>query len=111
VIRQENSQFRNVELWAVLLPRWTVPSMRMALLEPLNDPETYDALGESIDPRIVASTAFERAHASWDDARRSIPSIADPRSGVCGRECSALGTPVRVAPTNLRNANEAVVLL
>jgi hypothetical protein len=45
VIRQENSQFRNVELWAALLPRWTVTTMWMALLVPLNDPETYDALG------------------------------------------------------------------
>ena len=46
VIRQENRQFRNVELWAALLPRWTVTNMWMALLVPLNDPETYDALGQ-----------------------------------------------------------------
>jgi hypothetical protein len=48
VIRQENSQFRNVELWAALLPRWTVTTKWMALLGPLNDSETYDALGKSI---------------------------------------------------------------
>ena len=40
MIRQENGQFRNVELWAALLPRWTVTTMWMALLVPLNDPET-----------------------------------------------------------------------
>jgi hypothetical protein len=59
VIRQENSQFRNVELWAALLPRWTVTTMWMALLVPLNDPEIYDALGESIGPRIRRSSPSE----------------------------------------------------
>ena len=48
MIRQENSLFRDVELWAALLPRWTVPTMRMALLVPFNDPETYDVLGKSM---------------------------------------------------------------
>src|ERR687897_477492 len=50
------------------------------------------------------ATDFRWAHASWDNARPDVSSIADPRSEVCGLECSALGTPVRVAPTNLRNA-------
>ena len=59
MIRQENSQFRNVELWAALLPRWTVTTMWMAHLVPLNDPETYDALGESIGPRIRRSSPWE----------------------------------------------------
>jgi hypothetical protein len=59
VIRQENCQFRDVELWAALLPRWAVPTMWMALLVPLNDSETYDALGESIGPRIRRSSPSE----------------------------------------------------
>lgn len=59
MIRQENSQFRNVELWAALLPRWTVTTMWMALLVSLNDPETYDALGESIGTRIRRSSPWE----------------------------------------------------
>ena len=40
-------------------PRWTVTTMWMALLVPLNDPETYDALGESIGPRIRRSSPWE----------------------------------------------------
>ena len=59
MIRQENSQFRDVELWAALLPRWTVPTMRMALLVPFNDPETYDVLGKSMGPRIWRSSPSE----------------------------------------------------